>query len=519
MVTEELQRAARLWLDDYDRRGPGQTLREVPALTPSEAYEFQGGVARLRERRGEALVGFKVGCTSRPIREQLGIDGPIFGRLFDTECHRSGVRLSYARYANLAVEGELAVRLSRDLDGALPLSDEDCAGAIEAVFPVIELHHFALPGAGPPGPELIAHNGMQAGFVLGERGARPAGSPRPAVRPDDPDRRGRRRFRGEPGGPRRPVRVITVAGRAPRGVRVASSQGPCDPDGVAAEAAPRGPRQRGRGRGAAAGRVPGRDRPVTRAEDRRPVMPYDGSLVLGYLRETHETSRLTDREKHLLGLAVTLTRGCQVCTRGRIEKARAAGIDDDVLNALVDVVSAVNAGVTAATVRESFPAPRTRRAASSAPRGRPGAADTAGVGRPGEPRSMKGTIRVGTTGENRFVVEPKHAIDFAAGGMPAVLCTPWLVWFLEHAAREAVLPLLEEGESTVGARSRSGTSPRRPRASRSPAGLGVVHAEGGLISFQLEPHDECELIARGFHKLQVIRVDRFAQRVGRKAAR
>jgi alkylhydroperoxidase/carboxymuconolactone decarboxylase family protein YurZ len=83
-------------------------------------------------------------------------------------------------------------------------------------------------------------------------------------------------------------------------------------------------------------------------------MPYDGSLVLEYLRETHETSRLTDREKHLRGLAVTVTGGCLVCTRGRFEKARAAGIDDDVLNALVDVVSAVNAGVTAATARESF---------------------------------------------------------------------------------------------------------------------------------------------------------------------
>ena len=60
------------------------------------------------------------------------------------------------------------------------------------------------------------------------------------------------------------------------------------------------------------------------------------------------------REKHLVGLAVTMTRGCQVCTRGRIEKARNAGIGDDVLNALVGVVSAVNAGVSAATAREGF---------------------------------------------------------------------------------------------------------------------------------------------------------------------
>ena len=63
---------------------------------------------------------------------------------------------------------------------------------------------------------------------------------------------------------------------------------------------------------------------------------------------------MTEREKHLVGLAVTMTRGCQVCTRNRIEKARAAGIGDEVLNALVNVVSSVNAGVTAATAREGF---------------------------------------------------------------------------------------------------------------------------------------------------------------------
>ncbi len=83
-------------------------------------------------------------------------------------------------------------------------------------------------------------------------------------------------------------------------------------------------------------------------------MPYDDTQVVSYIRTSHETALMTEREKHLVGLAVTMTRGCQVCTRNRIEKARAAGIGDDVLNALVSVVSSVNAGVTAATAREGF---------------------------------------------------------------------------------------------------------------------------------------------------------------------
>jgi len=83
-------------------------------------------------------------------------------------------------------------------------------------------------------------------------------------------------------------------------------------------------------------------------------MAYDDSQVVQYIRKAHETPLLSEREKHLVGLAVTMTRGCQVCTRNRIEKARNAGIGDDVLNALVGVVSAVNAGVSAATAREGF---------------------------------------------------------------------------------------------------------------------------------------------------------------------
>src|SRR5262249_28833355 len=83
-------------------------------------------------------------------------------------------------------------------------------------------------------------------------------------------------------------------------------------------------------------------------------MPYDDTPIVGYLRQAHGTTLLTEREKHLVGLAVTMTRGCQICTRNRIEKARAAGIADDVLNALVNIVATVNAGVSAATAREGF---------------------------------------------------------------------------------------------------------------------------------------------------------------------
>ena len=161
----DLPELARRMLAAYDARTQGSFVGEPLDLTTTQAYELQSEIVRLRERRGERVIGYKVGCTSGAIRAQLGAREPIFGRIFDTDCFRSGARLSYARFANLAVEGELAVRLGQDLPGST-VSENACWEAIEAVFPVIELHHYVLHADSAPGPQLIASSGMHAGLVL-----------------------------------------------------------------------------------------------------------------------------------------------------------------------------------------------------------------------------------------------------------------------------------------------------------------------------------------------------------------
>lgn len=83
-------------------------------------------------------------------------------------------------------------------------------------------------------------------------------------------------------------------------------------------------------------------------------MAFDDTLIVDHIKQTHGTNLLSEREKHFVGLAVTMTRGCPVCTRNRIEKARGIGISDDELNALVAVTAAVNSGVTGATARVAF---------------------------------------------------------------------------------------------------------------------------------------------------------------------
>jgi 2-keto-4-pentenoate hydratase len=168
MCCDELAAWARRLLDDRDSLRPWRTFTPPDGLTLERAYALQGEVARLREDRGERIVGYKIGCTSRAIQDQLGIREPIFGRVFDTGYFPAGSRLAHARFAGLAIEGELAIRLSRDLPD-VPLSDEESIEAIGSVFPVIELHHYVLPAHGHPAAALIASGGMHAGLVLAEQ--------------------------------------------------------------------------------------------------------------------------------------------------------------------------------------------------------------------------------------------------------------------------------------------------------------------------------------------------------------
>ena len=94
--------------------------------------------------------------------------------------------------------------------------------------------------------------------------------------------------------------------------------------------------------------------PVTESElvvthhnlNKRTEMEASEFKVVDVLDAAALTSALTDREKHLVGLAVTVTRGCAPCSGGRIEKVLNAGIEYETIRA------AINAGVVVRTVIE-----------------------------------------------------------------------------------------------------------------------------------------------------------------------
>lgn len=61
---------------------------------------------------------------------------------------------------------------------------------------------------------------------------------------------------------------------------------------------------------------------------------------------------LTDRERHLIGLAVATTKGCPDCTSARIKAATKAGISDEAIQEAINFTAGMNAGfVIQAAVR------------------------------------------------------------------------------------------------------------------------------------------------------------------------
>jgi 2-keto-4-pentenoate hydratase len=163
---ERIQALAKRQLADYDRHQPGALFAGgTVTITVEEAYALQHEVARLRQERGERIAGYKIGCASKLVQSQLGLNRPVFGHVFDTELRRSGAVLDSREFDGLAMEGEFAVRVAADIPDAAWLRTHP-KQAISAAFAVIELHNYVFRDATPTAQELVGNNAMHAGVIL-----------------------------------------------------------------------------------------------------------------------------------------------------------------------------------------------------------------------------------------------------------------------------------------------------------------------------------------------------------------
>ena len=163
---KEIENFSNKILEDYDNKIPSSIFKEKKRITNENALLIQSKVAMLREKRGEEIIGYKIGCISKDTQKKMGFNQPASGYLWNTELQKSGATFDKKDFTNPAMEAEFGVILNRDINPKLSSFDY-ILDSIEGIYPLIEIHNLVFYGEEPFGPELLANNAIHAGVVLG----------------------------------------------------------------------------------------------------------------------------------------------------------------------------------------------------------------------------------------------------------------------------------------------------------------------------------------------------------------
>ncbi|HZM34068.1 MAG TPA: fumarylacetoacetate hydrolase family protein [Burkholderiales bacterium] len=136
---------------------------------PASAYAIQAHWSALRIARGERIAGRKIGLTSQAIRQQLGVEEPDYGALWQSSYYPAAdnaVEIPARDFMQPRLEGEVAFLIGRPLRGPgitarnVLAATEACALGVEIVASRIADWRIKLA-------DTIADNASYGGFTLG----------------------------------------------------------------------------------------------------------------------------------------------------------------------------------------------------------------------------------------------------------------------------------------------------------------------------------------------------------------
>ncbi len=144
--------------------------QEIKGLTVDQAYEIQTALVKLREGKGEEVVGYFAGITSPAAQKAFGIKEPICGVIFKSMPERTGTiyQKDFVSVGNVGLETEIGFRFGKEIGE--PIKDlEFLQKAVSGIFPAIHLPQASfvdmkLLVAG----DLIASNAGTHKVLIGE---------------------------------------------------------------------------------------------------------------------------------------------------------------------------------------------------------------------------------------------------------------------------------------------------------------------------------------------------------------
>ncbi|MGB3303140.1 2-keto-4-pentenoate hydratase [Gordonia sp. (in: high G+C Gram-positive bacteria)] len=162
----EAQAAQRL-LTALQTREACAPVREFigPTDLPA-AYRVQERLTAGRVAGGATIIGRKIGLTSEAVQEQMGVDQPDFGVLFDDMAYDNGELVPMDRLLQPKAEAEIAFVLKADLaDG--PLDVAQIRDAIDYGVPAIEVCDSRIKNWDIAFADTVADNASSGVYVLG----------------------------------------------------------------------------------------------------------------------------------------------------------------------------------------------------------------------------------------------------------------------------------------------------------------------------------------------------------------
>lgn len=142
-------------------------LEREPAMTLDEAYRIQLRFIERRVVAGETIVGKKIGVTSKPVQDFLGVFQPDFGQLTSGMVYQEGDVINLNTLIQPKAEAELAFVLKDDLKGP-GVTAMDVIRATDYVVPCFEIVDSRITDWKIRIQDTVADNASCGVYVLGK---------------------------------------------------------------------------------------------------------------------------------------------------------------------------------------------------------------------------------------------------------------------------------------------------------------------------------------------------------------
>jgi len=142
-------------------------LAREPEITIDDAYAIQLRFIERRVQAGETIIGKKIGVTSKPVQDFLGVYQPDFGQLTSGMVYQEGENIDLSKLIQPKAEAELAFVLKEDLIGP-GITAMDVIRATDYVAPCFEIVDSRITDWKIKIQDTVADNASCGVFVIGK---------------------------------------------------------------------------------------------------------------------------------------------------------------------------------------------------------------------------------------------------------------------------------------------------------------------------------------------------------------